>query len=450
MASSSGKTRRFDERLPQIRSAAAGIDVGGSEIWVDVGSRDPEPVRKFATFTADLHELADWLNHCGIDTVAMESTGVYWIPVCQILESKGIEVVLVNARHAKNVTGRKTDMLDCQWLRTLHSYGLLAASFRPARDIGVLRCYMRHRQMLIEYAAAHVQHMQKALTQMNLKLQYVLSDITGATGMRIIRAIVAGERDRDRLAAMRDLRTKADEATIAKALDGDYRVEHLFALKQSLELYDSYQQQIEACHRQIAEHLQSLESKADQSELKPARIRRKKPRNRPKFDLREEAFRISGVDLTQIDGINETSALGLIAEIGLDMSPWRTEKHFVSWLALCPNNKISGGRVLSRRTLKSANRARTILKMSAQGLLHSQSALGAFCRRMCGRLGIAKGITAVAHKLALLVYRMIKLGREYIDIGQERYEQKYRDRLLKHLARKANDFGFQLVPSTSN
>jgi hypothetical protein len=341
-------------------------------------------------------------------------------------------------------------MLDCQWLRTLHSYGLLAASFRPARDIGVLRCYMRHRQMLIEYASAHVQHMQKALTQMNLKLQYVLSDITGATGMRIIRAIVAGERDRNRLAAMRDVRTKADEATIAKALDGDYRVEHLFALKQSLELYDSYQQQIEACHRQIAEHLQSLESKADQSELKPARIRRKKPRNRPKFDLREEAFRISGVDLTQIDGINETSALGLIAEIGLDMSPWRTEKHFVSWLALCPNNKISGGRVLSRRTLKSANRARTILKMSAQGLLHSQSALGAFCRRMCGRLGIAKGITAVAHKLALLVYRMIKLGRQYIDIGQERYEQKYRDRLLKHLARKANAFGFQLVPSTSN
>src|SRR5499427_4481844 len=444
--SSTGKTRRFDERLPQIRSAAAGINVGGSEIWVDVGSRDPEPVRKFATFTADLHELADWLKHCGIDTVAMESTGVYWIPVCQILESKGIEVVLVNARHAKNVTGRKTDMLDCQWLRTLHSY---AASFRPARDIGVLRCYVRHRQMLIEYASAHVQHMQKALTQMNLKLQYVLSDITVATGMRIIRAIVAGERDRNRLAAMRDVRTKADEAAIAKALDGDYRVEHLFALKQSLELYDSYQHQIEACHRQIAEHLQSLESKADPSELKPARIRRKKPRNRPKFDLREEAFRISGVDLTQIDGINETSALGLIAEIGLDMSPWRTEKHFVSWLALCPNNKISGGKLLSRPTRKSANRARTILKMSAQGLLHSQSALGAFCRRMCGRLGIPKGITAVAHKLALLVYRMIKLGRQYIDIGQERYEQKYRDRLLKHLARKANAFGFQLVPSTS-
>lgn len=294
MESRSGKKLRFDERLPQIRSAAAGIDVGGSEIWVDVGGRDSEPVRKFAAFTADLNELADWLNRCGIDTVAMESTGVYWIPICQILESKGIEVVLVNARHAKNVTGRKTDMLDCQWLRILHSYGLLAASFRPSPDIAVLRSYMRHRQMLIEYAAAHVQQMQKALTQMNLKLQYVISDITGATGMRIIRAIVAGERDRNRLAAMRDVRTKADEATIAKALEGDYRVEHLFALKQSLELYDSYQQQIEACHRQIAEHLRGLESKADQNELKPPRLRRKKPRNRPKFDLREEAFRISG------------------------------------------------------------------------------------------------------------------------------------------------------------
>src|SRR5215470_17198458 len=249
--SSSGKTRRFDERLPQIRSAAAGIDVGGNEIWVDVGNRDPEPVRKFATFTADLHELADWLNHCGIDTVAMESTGVYWIPVCQILESKGIEVYLVNARQAKNGSGRKSDMLDCQWLPILHSYGLLPASFRPAKDIGVLRAYMRHRQMLIEYGAAHVQHMQKALTQMNLQLQHVISDITGWTGMKILRAIVAGERDRKRLAALRDGRTKANEETIAKALEGDYRAEHLFALKQSLELFDTYQKQIASCHDQI-------------------------------------------------------------------------------------------------------------------------------------------------------------------------------------------------------
>jgi len=438
----------FHDGLPQIRANAAGIDVGASELWVDVGGKDPEPVRRFETFTADLHEIGDWLKRCGIETAAMESTGVYWIPICQILESKGIEVVLVNARHAKNVSGRKTDMVDCQWLRILHSYGLLAASFRPARDIGVLRAYMRHRQMLIEYAAAHVQHMQKAMTQMNLQLHHVISDITGATGMRIIRAIVAGERDRGRLAAMRDSRTKANEETIAKALEGDYRPEHLFALKQSLELFDSYQKQIEACHQQIADHLKSLESKANPAEaLKASRTTKKKRRNQPQFNLREEAFRISGVDLTQIDSINESAALGLLAEIGVDMRPWKTEKHFASWLTLCPNNKISGGRVLHRATRKSASRARDIFRLCAQTLLGSRSALGAYCRRMCGRLGSAKGIVAVAHKLALLVYRMIRFGRDYIDIGQERYEEKYKERVLKNLARRAKDFGFQLVPS---
>jgi transposase len=291
---------QFHEGLTQIRANAGGIDVGADEIWVDVGRhKDVEPVRRFETFTADLNAMADWLKHCGIETVAMESTSVYWIPVCQILESRGIEVVLVNARHAKNVSGRKSDMLDCQWLRTLHSYGLLAASFRPARDIGVLRTYMRHRQMLIEYASSHILHMQKALTEMNIQLHHVISDITGATGMAIIRAIVAGERNRERLAAMRDVRTKADEKTIGKALEGDYRPEQLFALKQSLELFDSYQKQIEACHQEIANHVRSLESKANSAErLKPPRTSKKKRRNQPNFNVREEAFRISGVDLT--------------------------------------------------------------------------------------------------------------------------------------------------------
>src|SRR5215471_11219028 len=303
---------RFHEGLPQIRTDAGGLDVGASEIWVDVGNKDAEPVRRFETFTQDLNQMADWLNQSGIKTVAMESTGVYWIPVCQILESKGIEVVLVNARHVKNVSGRKTDMLDCQWLRILHSYGLLAASFRPVANIGVLRSYMRHRQMLIEYAAAHIQHMQKAMTQMNLQLHHVISDITGATGMRIIRAIVAGERDRDRLASMRDVRTKADQHTIAKALDGDYRPEHLFALKQSLELFDCYQHQIQACNQQIAHYVQTLEAKVAAADApKPLRKSNKKRRNQPSFPIREEAFRISGVDLTQIDSINETTALEL-------------------------------------------------------------------------------------------------------------------------------------------
>jgi len=435
------------EGLPQIRANAAGIDIGASEIWVDVGNKDNEPIRQFETFTADLEEMANWLKQCGIETVAMESTGVYWIPAFQILESKGIEVFLVNARQVKNVSGRKTDMLDCQWLRLLHSYGLLAASFRPSAPIAVLRSYLRHRQMLIQYAAGHIQHMQKALTQMNLQIHHVISDITGLTGMKIIRAIVGGERDPKRLAAMRDVRTKADEETIAKALEGDYRAEHVFALKQSLELFDTYQKQIQACDHQVAAHLSRLESKGA-GELKPARREKKKRRNQSGFNIRQEAFRISGVDLTQIDGISESAALALIGEIGVDMSRWKTEKHFASWLALSPNNKISGGKVLKRSTRKTANRARDLLRVCAQSLLGSRSALGALCRRLCTRLGKPKGIVATAHKLALLVYRMMKLGRDYIDIGQDRYEQQYKERALKHLARKAKDFGFQLVPSS--
>jgi len=453
MGKSNRKARpgQWDDGLTQIRANAAGIDIGATEIWVDVGKKAAEPVRRFQTFTADLNEMAEWLKACGIETAAMESTGVYWIPAFQILESKGIEVVLVNARHAKNVTGRKTDMLDCQWLRLLHSYGLLQASFRPAADIAVLRCYLRHRQMLIQYAAGHIQHMQKALTQMNLQLHHVISDITGLTGMRIIRAIAAGERDRKRLAAMRDVRTKATEETIAKALEGDYRTEHVFALKQSLELFDSYQHQIQACDKQIADHLSRLESKANPAEgLKPARREKKKRRNQSSLNIRQEALRISGVDLTQIGGISESAALALIAEIGVDMSPWKTEKHFASWLALSPNNKISGGKILKRSTRKTANRARDILRLCSQSLMGSRSALGAFCRRMCTRLGKPKGIVATAHKLALLIYRAIKFGKAYVDIGQDRYEQQYKERTLKRLARKAKELGMQLIPSLEN
>jgi len=441
---------RYHDGLSQLRPNAGGIDIGASEIWVDVGKTDADPIRMFETFTADLNRMGDWLKSCGIETVAMESRGVYWIPVCQILEAKGIEVYLVNAKQAKNVSGRKSDMLDCQWLRILHSYGLLPASFRPAKDIGVLRAYMRHRQMLIEYAAAHVQHMQKALTQMNLQLQHVISDITGSTGMKIIRAIVAGERDRKRLAAFRDLRTKANEETIARALEGDYRAEHLFALKQSLELFDMYQQQIATCHNEIEQHLKNLVTKADPAKLQAPRNRKKKRRNQPEFPIRVQAFRISGVDLTQIHGIHESAALSLIAEIGVDMNAWKTEKHFSSWLALCPNNKISGGKVLRRSTRKSANRAREILQLCAQSLITSRSALGAYCRRMCGRLGKPKRIVATAHKLAVLVYRMMKFGHEYTDIGQERYEEQYKQRLLKRLAQRAQDLGFQLVASPEN
>jgi transposase len=440
----------FHEGLDQIREDAAGIDIGSKELWVDVGrKKDSDPVRRFESFTADLNAMADWLVTIGIKTVAMESTSVYWIPACQILEGRGIEVFLVNAAHAKNVRGRKSDMVDCQWLRTLHSYGLLPASFRPAADIGVLRAYLRHRQMLIEYAAGHIQHMQKALAQMNLQLAHVVSDITGVTALRIIRAILNGERDRAKLAELRDPRTKASAETIAKSLEGNYRAEHLFALRQSVELLDYYQTQIQDCDREVSSQLKTMESRIDpaQQPLKEARSKKKKTRNQPAYDCREQAYRISGVDLTQIDSISESAALTLISEVGVDMSRWETEKHFASWLTICPNNKISGGKILQRSTRKSASRARDTFLLCAQSLLGSSSALGAYCRRMCGRLGKPKGITAAAHKLALLVYRMLKFGRDYVDIGQEQYEQKFKDRVFKQLARKAKDLGFQLIPS---
>jgi transposase len=291
--------------------------------------------------------------------------------------------------------------------------------------------------------------MQKALAQMNLQLAHVVSDITGVTALRIIRAILNGERDRDKLAELKDPRTKASAETIAKSLEGNYRAEHLFALRQSVELLDFYQKEILDCDRQISDQLQTMESRIDlvQHPMKKARSRKKKTRNQPAYDCREQAYRISGVDLTQIDGISESAALTLLAEIGVDMSGWETEKHFASWLTLCPNNKVSGGKILQRYTRKSASRARDTFRLCGQSLLGSSSALGAYCRRMCGRLGQPKGIVAAAHKLALLVYRMLKFGRDYVDIGQEQYEQKFKDRALKQLARRAKGFGFQLVPS---
>jgi transposase len=445
------KAIRVNEDMPVMNANAAGIDVGSKEIWVSIPpERDEEPIRKYETFTADLYGMAEWLKQRGIQSVAMESTGVYWIPAFEILEKRGIHVVLVNARHVKNVSGRKSDWLDCQWLRMLHTFGLLASSFRPAAEIAVLRSYLRHRQMLIESAAAHIQDMQKALTQMNVQLSNVIADITGTTGMRIIRAILKGERDGQRLAAMRDSRTKNDEKTIAKALEGTYEPQHLFALKQAVELFDFYQQQRTACDHEIAHYLKQLESRVDvdQHPLKPARFQKKNRRNTPAFDCRQEAYRISGVDLTQIDGISESSALTILAEIGTDMSRWKTEKHFASWLSLCPNNKITGGKVFQRHTRQSSNRVHDVLCVCAQTLLNSRSALGAFARRMRSRLGTQKAIVATAHKLALMIYRLMRFGKAYVDIGQDAYEDRYKQRKLKTLTRTAKEFGFQLVALT--
>lgn len=445
-----------EETLPEIRENAAGIDVGATEHWVSVPpERAAEPVRCFGAFTQDLYALADWLKVCGITSVAMESTGVYWIPLFEILEKRGFEVDLVNAKHLQNVAGRKADWSDCQWIRIIHNRGLLSGSFRPPGQIAALRCYLRHRKMLVEYAASHVQHMQKALMQMNLHLHHVISDITGVTGLKIIQAIVAGERDPVRMAELRDPRIKSSPDVITKALEGNYRPEHVFALQQAFELFKTYRQQIEACDEAIAQHLQRLETKVDlEKSPLPASRRRKtnvrKRRNEIRFDGRTEAYRIAGVDLTTIDGIDESTALMVLSEIGTDTGAWKTEKHFASWLNLAPNHQISGGKLLNRKTRKQHNRLRDALRMSAQSLIHSQTALGAYCRRICARIGHPKGIIATARKLACLIYRLLKFGGAYLDKGQQHYELHFKQRALKNLARRAKEHGYQLAPLTES
>ena len=436
--------------LKRINRNAAGIDIGASEHYVAVPEdRDQQSVRKFGTFTTDLYELADWLTACGIQTVAMESTGVYWICLFQILEARGFQVKLVDARQTKNVTGRKTDMQDCQWIQTLHTYGLLSGAFRPENDICVLRAYLRHRDNLIRAAATHTNHIHKALSQMNLKLHNVISDVTGVTGMRIIRAILAGERDVNKLAEMRDWRIKSSTETIAKSLMGDYRDEHLFSLQHALELTDFYQEKIRQCDDRILAHLQSFEAKVDLQArpLPAARHKRRKPQaNEPAHDLRPYLYLMSGTDLTKIPGIEANTAQILISEIGLNMNKWPSEKHFVSWLGLSPDNRKTGGKIISRKSRKVVNRAANILRIAALNLRTSQSALGAFYRRLNSRLDTPKVITATANKLARLVYRMLKFGEEFVDTGMNVYEEKYRARVVKSLQSRAASLGFDLTP----
>jgi len=424
---------KLPKHLQHINPHAAGIDIGGRSHFVAVPEGSCEqPVREFTSFTDDLHRMADWLLACGVSTVAMESTGIYWIPVFEILESRGFEVRLVNARHVKNVPGRKSDVLDCQWLQRLHSYGLLEGAFRPSEQVCTLRAYVRQRMNLVRYAASHIQHMQKALAQMNLQLANVVADITGGTGMRIIKAVLAGERDPLVLAQLRDARCKSSEATIARSLQGNFRPEHLFSLKQAVDLYEFYQGQIGECDRQILNQLSSFDG-PDASG------------NGPAESLDEALQRMTGVDLTQIDGINSNSALKIISEIGTDMSRWKSAKHFASWLGLCPGTKISGGKRLSAKSKPVANRAAGTLRMAAFSLFNSKSALGAYLRRQRSRLGAPKAITATAHKLARLVYSMLKHGTAYVDVGQKRYEERYRTRVVQNLKRKAHDLGYALV-----
>jgi transposase len=432
----------------QMNLNAAGIDVGVECHWVAVPrDRDEQPVQRFGAFTADLYALAEWLRQCQIETVVMESTGVYWIALFEVLEERGFDVRLVDAHSARQVPGRKTDVQDCQWLQELHTYGLLRSAFRPEDQVCVLRSYLRQRSMLVAMASRAVQHMQKALEQMNLKLPEVVSDINGKTGMAILHAILAGERDPQRLASHRDRRCKHDQATIAKALEGHWREEHLFALQQALEQYECIQQQLQACEQQIEACLQTFVThvEVEPPQTAPTHKRRARQRQAPSFDVHTYLDTMTGVDLTQIDGIDELTALKVISEIGLDMTRWPTGKHFASWLGLCPGNKLSGGKRYRMRSKPTANRAASALRLAAQGLVNSHSALGAYYRRLRARLGAPKAITATAHKLARLVYSMLRYGTAYVDAGQQAYEQKYRDRVLTNLQRKAKAFGYQLV-----
>lgn len=441
------KGKKLPKHLECINPNAAGIDIGSQEHYVSVpDDRDVEPIRVYGCYTPDLEAMALWLLDCGIDSVAIESTGVYWIPVYRVLEAHGLNVDLVNARHVKYVPGRKTDVLDCQWLHKLHTFGLLSRSFVPSHEIDTLRSYWRQRKQLVESASRQIQHMQKALTQMNLHLHVVLSDITGVTGMKIIRAILAGERDPDTLAALRHPSVRKSANEIAKALTGHYREDHLFCLRQAVELYDIYQGKIADCDGQLARRMSQFESKAAPRKLKepPSKKNKKKRRkNEPYFDLRSELYRITGVDLTQIPGIDAMTTFTVISECEIHAFP--TVKNFTSWLGLAPNNTITGGRVQKRGTKNVQNRIADALRIAAQSLHRSTSYLGAYYRRKRQHLGAPKAITATAHKLARLIYNMLTHGQDYVERGQEHEEEQYRKRRLKYFIKQARKMGLELL-----
>ena len=441
----------IDAAWEPVNAHAAGVDIGSREHWACVPAEaTPNNVRKFGTFTADLEAMAEWFQECGVTSVAMEATGVYWIPLFQILERRGFHVILANARQTKNVAGRKSDVQDCQWIQRLHTYGLLQGSFRPEDPYCVLRSYLRYRDELVGARSTQCQHLQKALQQMNVQLHHVLSDVTGVSGLAIIQAILDGERDAVKLAALVDRRVRASQETMQKALVGDYRTEHLFVLKSAFELYHTYEAKINACDEQIAREITLLPDKVNLT-LKPmpARKEGRKPflDKMAGLDMRQELYEKLGVDVTGVEGIGVLTGLILLTEVGPNLSRFRSEKHFCSWLGLCPDNRISGGKVLSSRTRRVVNRASDALRMAATTLERSQSALGGFYRRMKARLGAAEAVTATAHKLARIIYRLIKHGEAYVRQGMEEYEKNFRARKLYALQKAAKTMGFELVPN---
>jgi transposase len=445
----------FEDR-PVLEPNAAGIDVGAREMFVAVpAERDENPVRVFPTFTEDLERLADWLIECGVTTVAMESTGVYWIPLYDLLEQRGIRPCLANVRHMKNVPGRRTDWHECQWLQFLHSVGLLRAAFRPEEDICAVRTLLRHRSELVQAASQHVQHMHKALTQMNLQIQHVISDITGVTGLAIVDAMLDGQRDAAELAKLRNSRIKADQETIQKSLVGNWRIEHLFTLRQSRELYRTYQQRIVECDLETEKLLPEFEPRVDPTEkpLPPDqkqnragnKRRKKNGHPNPHFDLRTEAYKLFGVDVTQIPGLEENT-LPLFSEVGRDMTKWPTAGHFASWLNLCPDNDISGGKTLWRGMRNVKNRAGHIFRFAASSLHHSSTPLGNHLRRMKAKLGPSAAITATAHKIAVIFYTMLRNQVEYDGTIWAARDAEREKRLQTKLKRQAKQLGYELVP----
>jgi transposase len=445
--SKSFKAPKLPPHLQHLNLNAAGIDIGSERHMVAVPEgRDTVSVREFGTFTTDLEALATWLKQCGVTTVAMESTGVYWIPLFELLERRGFEVKLVDARHVKNVSGRKSDVLDCQWIQQLHTYGLLAGAFRPPDEVCVLRSYLRQREMLTQSSSRHIQHMQKALQQMNLLLHNVVSDITGVTGMRIIKAILAGERDPRVLAGNRDERCHNTTATIAKSLVGNYREEHLFSLRQAVDLYETYQAKIADCNQAIIKQVEKQPDISDDEPPNPDKQVPARDRIREGVDVRDLLFKKSGVDLFAIPGLAADTLLILASEVGFDMTPWKTEKHFASWLGVCPGTRKSGGKVLQNKTKHNPNRATQAFRMAAASLSRSQTALGAFHRRIKSRSGGQQAVTATAHKLARIYYAMLSHGTSYVELGQKAYEQRFKERRIDHLKVQAKSLGFQLVP----
>jgi transposase len=448
------KVSPLNGELELIEPDAAAIDVGSRSHWVAVNpQRDADPVREFGTFTADLISLVDWLAQCGAKSVVMEATGVYWVSLYELLERRGLQVYVVDAHTVRHLPGRsKSDVKDCQWLRRLHSYGLLRGSFRPPVQIRRLRNYLRSQSRIVEAGAQQQLRMQKALTLMNVHLHHVISDLSGLTGLAIVRAILDGERDPEQLARLRDPRIRASRETIQKSLEGNWQEELLFDLKMSLESYDHFQDQITAYDEQIRQELKEVPSKVDLVENALPAVRFRVCRKRPgrsqqdQLDLREELYRISGVDLTRIDGISLQTAQKVFFEIGTDVSAWSDEKKFASWLGLSPNHRISGGKVLKRSSRKVVNPLSVALRLAARTLQNSHSALGANFRRLIAKIGMPKAITAMARKLAVLLYRMLKYGTQYVDKGMEHYEAKYQETKVQYLRAQAARLGMILLP----